>query len=513
MDRGSRRPWILAVGAAALALAVLLLVAHPPWGASDTGARPDRSASPDALCSSAPTLSGVAPGRVAEPSPPSTDAEGPVAHPDDAEMPDPEAPELALRVEAFDVHTGRPVRGVWNPAGEPPTMGPYSPEQCATPEAFAKAQEECRSAALETQQRWEASWVPLGEPAREPLPAFWSICRWLGLRLEPGWVPFDVTLAMGDVAADAREARVRLPVAPEAVLDVIVLAPDGSPAEGVEVDTVRLGASERSVDVEERGPGSLRVRGLPLMPGEPVEVSLVWEPDEPSPGAAESTGEGARTPFVARTDVPASLAAPWQVTARLRGPSPRGEIETEEVVARPALDPDLRAEQAEPGEPAGQVRVLMLTADGEPVAGAEFLGQVTQADGAVLVTGLRPGRRTLWFIAKGHLGAHAEVEVVADAQVALVLREPRGASLDVRVVDGEGRALPGARLTLEKTRWFDVVDGLQRFDWYCDAAGRRTFERVQPGPCRLTAAWLGRRGSAAVDLADGDTARLTIVVR
>jgi hypothetical protein len=94
----------------------------------------------------------------------------------------------------------------------------------------------------------------------------------------------------------------------------------------------------------------------------------------------------------------------------------------------------------------------------------------------------------------------------------VAIQEPTGASLEVAVVGTDERPLPFAVLDVDAVV-FDVEDGVQRVDLRTDAVGRRTFARVQPGRCRVTASWGDRRGERTVDLADGQRHTLRIVLR
>src|SRR6185503_2300122 len=122
------------------------------------------------------------------------------------------------------------------------------------------------------------------------------------------------------------------------------------------------------------------------------------------------------------------------------------------------------------------------------------------------------GALSFGFDAPGRFAATAEVQVAVDRENEVTLREPRGARLEVLVTDEQGNPRPCARLTVSG-KVFDVVDGVQRVDLFTDHLGRRTLERVEPGVRTVSALWGSRRGSQEVDLADGETRRLTIVAK
>jgi hypothetical protein len=53
----------------------------------------------------------------------------------------------------------------------------------------------------------------------------------------------------------------------------------------------------------------------------------------------------------------------------------------------------------------------------------------------------------------------------------------------------------------------------QRIDPFADAAGRRSFSRVEPGEARVSAGWGSRHGTARVTLRDGGRAAVRVVAR
>jgi hypothetical protein len=339
----------------------------------------------------------------------------------------------------------------------------------------------------------------------------------LSVRLAAGWVllepasnfePWFQLLAYR--VAGAREVEALVPAAREAPLEVVVLGPDGAGAEGASLQTVEFSGQERQVTVETLGHGRLRVYGLPHLPGEPVTAFVVWRIEEAvvaevGPEAAES--EQPSTPQLQAT-VPESLAEPWRVIVRLKGPvygRPYSESMTFDMDC--AVDEDLFGGDG----PTGSVRVLARGWDGCALREATVAGLPVDEAGEVLVTGLRVGRHTLRMGSPGRLLALGDVEVVEGREATLVLREPRGGRLEVEVRDLQGNPLPGARLVLD-TSWYDVADGVQRLDLVCDEQGRRTLERVQPGACHVSARWGSRQGTAEVTVRDQETTKVVVVL-
>jgi hypothetical protein len=115
--------------------------------------------------------------------------------------------------------------------------------------------------------------------------------------------------------------------------------------------------------------------------------------------------------------------------------------------------------------------------------------------------------------APGKLPAIFEATVPGEGPLALELREPEGTTVDVEVVNAEGRPVPFARIDFATARSFDVTGRVQRVDSYTDALGHRRFSRVQPGPQRVHASMGSREGETHADFRDGDRASVRVVVR
>ena len=94
------------------------------------------------------------------------------------------------------------------------------------------------------------------------------------------------------------------------------------------------------------------------------------------------------------------------------------------------------------------------------------------------------------------------------------MREPLGARVEVVVLDPQDRPVPSATLAIRDRTVFDVrEDGVQRLDMVTDHRGRRTFARVEPGKTVIRARWGSRKGAQKVELKDGETTRVTVVVK
>lgn len=111
------------------------------------------------------------------------------------------------------------------------------------------------------------------------------------------------------------------------------------------------------------------------------------------------------------------------------------------------------------------------------------------------------------------LGGHTDV------RKAILLKEGLGGDVLVHVLDEDGDDLSFARLWLHTathnvpTCWEDEAAGIQRIDHFTDHRGRRLYRHVDPGRATVQAVWGDRYGKAAVDVIEGRTAEVQIVLR
>lgn len=506
MDRSQRRA--AAWGLAAL-LAVLLLVGL--WRRARVEAPqvrfdpPVRGLGGDA---DGPTLRGAARSD-ADPRDRAPAGAG-VAVPEVPAAPHDPAPTHTLRVDFVHAFTGRDMEATWS-------LRPLNLQVPSAAEIAADPQEVRRRLDVGV-AAWEATFCPGGSAAPfADVGAHGEVHTLLAAHPPAGFVLARPPLAVNTrLAAGVTTLVATIPVAPEAVLDVRVLGPDGRPAEGVCVLDLTLGGEATSYRVETPGPGLLRVRGLPHLAGEAVEAALLWRPAEDEGGTARPAalpppGELDRE---LRTVVPESIAAPWSVEVTLPGP-------TDEIVDHIESDNDLPFEEhlegpaPDPKAPRGRVRLLLLGWDGRPVVGALVDGVATDGEGRALLEGQPLGEREFELGVPGRLVIRGSTRVRADEEVEATLREDVGARLEIEVVDVEGRPLPAATVELRGNAGlhFDQDAATQRVDCFTDHRGRRSIARVAPGPGSVHARWGGRRGIESMTLVDGVTARVRVVAR
>ena len=171
----------------------------------------------------------------------------------------------------------------------------------------------------------------------------------------------------------------------------------------------------------------------------------------------------------------------------------------------------LRSQRTLPHTVPASLRVTVLDRDGAPLAGVKVGEEETDDAGTVVLSGRLPEPYDLVVRADGRLPARASGALAEGAEASITVREPKGARVEVTVVDEAGRPRPSTLLDLGERVVFDVVDGVQRLDLYTDADGRRTLERVEPGRVTIRATWGTRHGHVTVDLEDGVTTEVRIV--
>jgi hypothetical protein len=449
--------------------------------------------------SPAPAVPWLAPGRVAEGDPIAEPAVAGMG--DGIPLTDDGWRELSLEVTTVAADTGAPLSGRWS-------------MHATARDRFSEF--ESREDRL---RRWDASFLASGESESWMVWGDYDQVRSVHVLPPPRYVALgDSSRLDAVIAADARALVALVPLHRETVLAVHATGPDGRPAAGAKVAALDVAGQDVFPVVADTGPGAMRIRGIPHLPGEPVRIALEWTSENRVEAETPELTEGIASPQIVAT-VPTDSAATWNVAVELPGPVGylHDRVETDQDVPEPAL-PGLR--WAPSGTPLGRVRVKALDVDERPLRrgliAEESLGLGRQAvavdERGEILLGFPAGEATVRVASIGRFDAVGHVAVVADATTDLVVREPRGARLDVLVVDEEGRPRPFARLDLGRA-WFDVEGDRQRIDAFTDANGRRTISRVEPGTATVKATWGSRRGEASVVLRDAERASVRIVAR
>lgn len=137
-------------------------------------------------------------------------------------------------------------------------------------------------------------------------------------------------------------------------------------------------------------------------------------------------------------------------------------------------------------------------------------------DGRARLDGLAAGRYVAKLREAGLVAVSAAVEVSANGVAPVDLVEPEGGTVDVVLVDADGRPLPFGTFSVDLPSgltWLDVDDdGAQRIDVFTDAAGRRVLGHVESGEVEVYASWASRTAKTTVTVVDGGRAAARLVL-
>ena len=314
--------------------------------------------------------------------------------------------------------------------------------------------------------------------------------------------------------ARAVSFRTVQPVHRELDVRLTILDDDDRPIDAARVVSWAIGARNSPDPTIDRGSGGeLRIRGVPWIAGAPLELKLGLPLTPYESAAAPLPGhDGAAT---WSTVLPESVPSP----IRERIHPKRSGFNLAWYSCGGVIATDDTASTTFPG--IGTVRVHVLDRKGQPLAGvtvrAPHCRKTTGDDGWAILDTVRAGPSEVTVLDPGYGIAPRSFVMKAAADNEVVLREAAGVTLDVVVVDGAGKPLPFAEVVggpSPGATLFDFDDkGVQRLDPFTDVHGRRTFHRVPPGSLRLTATWGGLEGSVDVDLADGESRAVRLVVK
>lgn len=282
----------------------------------------------------------------------------------------------------------------------------------------------------------------------------------------------------GMVTTTDGSGRFTLMAAPLEAVDVVATAP------GYErvVEEVAAGSAGDRTEVSITLEVAAAIRGLVLSPdGEPVGRATVTciDREEDAPWS-QSDGEGA---FSLRSDADGCMAV-----AR------HGEfVESEPLQMKPGDGNDLRLREA--GSIAGSVesedgqplpRFSVAVESYKPASDASPLARrkeetVRDGRGDFALTGLQAGSYVLTASAAGYPPVSTDtIELAAGERIrgiSITLR--RGALLSGRVVDGDGRPVPNARVSLDG---FTTVSSHRVRPAQTDPEGHFELDGVPPGP-------------------------------
>lgn len=336
----------------------------------------------------------------------------------------------------------------------------------------------------------------------------------------------------------ARAFRVVRPLHRELDVRLRILLPDGSRAPWGLLTAVEVDGASEAASAEGIGRGLIRVHRVPWLPersftlrfrataeGAPITESeddfiVETEPNADRDGDVEwSAVTRESKAFELTVPMPVSAADPveldvvldWSVVESDRllylcgyscRTSCRGCGGLVRQVAR------------------GDARVRLVDAAGRPLAGVRVhvstIPAVTDADGVARVTGAREGAGVVVVDAAGYRFGRVPITIIAGQEASLDIAEAPASTLEIHVVDVDGRPVPSAPVELlpEAFGWFDVdADGVQRLDPFTDAYGVRRCNDAPCGKVGIAARFAGRTGEADTFVRAGVPSVVTVVVK
>lgn len=163
------------------------------------------------------------------------------------------------------------------------------------------------------------------------------------------------------------------------------------------------------------------------------------------------------------------------------------------------------------------LRVKVLTPTGLQAARAVVTAQgrsaVTDERGVATFEEFPAGESDLVVLGAG-AGVATKVSVTEQGETEIEVRAERGGTLEVEVVDEQGRGLPYATLAVEQPHglpWIDLFGGTQRLDPFTDVRGRRRLAGVL-GDARVTGTYGSRSATAEVEVPEGSVQTVRLVL-
>ena len=358
----------------------------------------------------------------------------------------------------------------------------------------------------------------------------------LAVDVPEGFVAWDPRAMQGEPCTRATEVRYVLPLRRSVGGTLAPTLADGS-ALPARVVFGRVGGVLFEPAQQVDGGGRIVLRGLPFHAGEPVEFGL-----ESEDGAWSRKVEG-RFPRTLGPLPPVTVlmdaedATGGDVLTGLRR-----ELRGDFVQSGVFFGPDwieLVGMRADPAAGAPTLRVRVLREDGSPAAGVWvearrlakrveepvlargwYMGPAARtawadARGIARLSGLEPGAHRLVAYQAGFVDAFLEADAPAEGEREVTIVEGGSGTLELIVVDEEGRGLPHARCELVAASlraYVDLHEDVQRLDVFTDDRGRRTYRRVPTGPTALKVAWGSRTKDVDVVVRAGERRSVRVVL-
>ena len=337
-----------------------------------------------------------------------------------------------------------------------------------------------------------------------------------------GYVVVARTSQDSKIAFRSTAFRIVQPVHREQAVRVTFLGAAGTPTSGGRVVAWRVGDVFNGTPVvEQTAAGAVRLRGVPFIPGALLRIRCERDPVAlAGVEAVPELGEAELSNF--------ESPLRWPIP-----PSPEEWIDARVLLAALAdptirdhnvSDNDLPTEDSLAGGPdlgVGSVRVEARGRDGKPIESVavsiERRIRTTKEDGVAIFDSVAAGHRRVTVRELGRLFEGVTIFVTANAETRVTMNEIEGGTIQLEVVDADGKPSPFARIGLrlaEWPPWIDIDDaGEQRLDPFTDVRGRRTCARIAPGMVTVTARHGDGHAKAEVELHNGERRALRLELR
>jgi len=320
-----------------------------------------------------------------------------------------------------------------------------------------------------------------------------------------GWVAFERTWLSAVLSPYAREVEFVYPLRREVQVSVTPMEEEGGTARA-EIQSLSV-AGRTPADWSWKGDasGRLNVYGVPFLRNEVLELS-VRRPD----------GTGFTKVRTVLPDHPAARLDLRVVLPKedgLEGPSDNGAIGIGGGSSSSFSGP--RHAQLDNAVLITVRRHNGLPAVNAPVTLGRLSGQRTDAKGQVRFERVQAGAQRVTVRQAGLLPLTRSVDVREKGTTRVDLREGSGGIIDLLVVDEQGRPLSYAAVRVKTPSglaWVDLQGKRQRIDPFTDHLGHRRLTHVETGDLELTASWGSRRVSIGVDVKEGETSSLRVIL-
>lgn len=320
-----------------------------------------------------------------------------------------------------------------------------------------------------------------------------------------GWVQWERSWIEATVSPYAETLECVLPLRRQVSVTVTPVDSEGTPVEARVYGLSVAGRTPGTWRFEGDAYGRLHVHGVPFLRDEILDIGVCRK---------DLTG-----PARATAVIPDHPATPIDLQVTLPDD---GEIDDDgnaSIGIGGSAGGSFKGRVRKP-KVSNSVLVTVLRRNGEPAFGATvelpLQGGRTDAKGQVRFHRVAAGPTRVRVESAGVLPVEGSLHVSETGESRIILREGRGGTVDLMVVDDAGNPLPCARFTLKTASglpWIDMASTAQRIDPFVDHLGRRVLGNVEPGALEITVTWGSRRRVERLRVVEGERAPLRVVLR